>query len=149
MSDENIKLFDMYAGYAFEKLYKSFPLCIELIPNEELIQIHNKDTIDENKALVFCSTLLWLEKNGFIRIASTTPQNRSAVIPMVYSDFMCVELTLNGLNLLTSPTPQTLNKKSVGDEIAQKVKSGMFTEAGKIATRAMFEFGVKKVVGDV
>ena len=41
-----------------------------------------------------------------------------------------------------------INKKSVGDEIIEKVKSGMFSEAGKIATRAMFEFSIKKIAGE-
>jgi hypothetical protein len=145
--EKNIKLFDMYSGYIFEKLYKKFPLCVDFVPDNELEQIYSSDDIDEDNMLVFCSTLTWLERNSFIHIASSSPQNRKATMPMIYHSFSCVELTLDGLNLLTSPTPKTLSKKSVGDDIVEKVKSGMFGEAGRIATKAMFEYGIKKVTG--
>jgi len=145
---QNIKLFDMYSGYIFEKLYKKFPLCVDFVPESELKNIHNSDNFDEENALVLCSTLTWLERNKFIHIASSSPDNRNATMPMIYHSFSCVELTLNGLNLLTSPAPKTLSKKSVGDDIVEKVKSGMFAEAGRIATKAMFEYGIKKVTGE-
>jgi len=143
----NIKLFDMFAGYAFEKMYKSFPLCVEFKPQEDIATITPKKEISEHDMIVFGSTLLWLEHNGFIHIQSSFPDNRNPVSPLVYHEFYCVELTLKGLNLLTSHIPKTLEKKSVGDELITKVKSGMYTEAGKLATKAMFELGISKLEG--
>ncbi len=146
---ENIKIFDAYAGYIFEKIYKNFPLCVDFAPYKEIEAVDAAPGEEiERKVLIFCATILWLERNGFIRIAMSEPTNRNAVVPLIYRNFMCVELTIEGLNLLTSPAPKTLDKKSVGEEIVKKVKSGMFTEAGKIATKAMFEYGVKKVIGE-
>jgi len=142
--DENIKLFDTFAGYAFEKMYKAFPLCVEFQVEDDIKKIASIKSADEQINIIFSSTLIWLERNGFIHIHSSFPDNRNAIIPMVYQEFLCVELTLNGLNLLTSPVPKTLSKKSVGDEIVTKVKSGMYTEAGKLATKAMFEYGLNK-----
>ena len=146
--DENIKLFDTFAGFAFNKMYKAFPLCVEFKVNDDIKQIASIKNASEQTNIIFSSTLIWLERNGFIRIHSSFPDNRDAVVPMVYQEFLCVELTLDGLNLLTSPTPKTLNKNSVGEEIVTKVKSGMYTEAGRIATKAMFEYGIKKVTGE-
>jgi len=147
---KNIELFDAYAGYALERMYQKFPLCVDFIPKEEIARIDGESGDDtERRTLVFCATLLWLERNGFLRIALSEPTNRNAVVPMVYHQFICVELTIDGLNLLRSPTPKSISKKSVGDDIIDKVKSGLFTEAGRIATRAMFEYGIKKAIGEV
>ena len=143
--DKNIKLFDMFAGYAFEKMYKSFPLCVEFKPQEDIKTIKHTEDVSEYDNIVFGSTLLWLERNDFIHIQSSFPDNRDPVTPLVYHEFFCVELTLKGLNLLSSPIPKTLDKNSVGDELITKVKSGMYTEAGKLATKAMFDYSLRKL----
>ena len=143
----NIKLFDTYASYIFEKLYKNFPLCVDFNPRVEVKNLNIDNEIDdEEKAKIFSASMMWLERNGFISVKMTEPSNKNPIKPMIYSNIFCVELTIKGLNLLTSPAPKTLNKhKKLGEEIVEKVKQGAFLEAGREIIEAMFEFTIKRI----
>ena len=144
---DNIKLFDLYSSYIFDKLYKSFPKCINFSPPEEIHQEQDITTLEnKEKIIIFSETILWLEENDFIRIKSKIPNTQRPVEPIPFNAFICVRLSLKGLNLLTSPIPKSLNKrKKLGDEIVEHVKKGFFVEAGKLLTEAMFEFSKEKV----
>jgi len=151
---ENIKLFDTYSSYIFEKLYKEFPICVDFKPLEEVKIIddeiiQNTILIDldlAQKAKIFGASIMWLERNGFIAVKMTEPNNKNPIKPMIYSNIFCVELTIKGLNLLTSPAPKALNKhKKLGDEIVEKVKQGAFLEAGREIIEAMMEFASERI----
>ena len=89
--------------------------------------------------------MLWLTNNGFIDFKTSYPDSKRPAYPLEYSNFMCVSLTLKGLNLLTSPKPKSINKsKKLGEEIAEKVKQGSLLEAGKMLTENMFDFIIEK-----
>ncbi len=137
---DNIKLFDAYTAYVFQKIYENFPKCINFEPLKELKNIQDTTNFsEEEKGIIFCETMLWLEENGFLKIKNKIPPTDRPLEPMLYQGFYCVRLTIKGLNLLSLPKPKTFDKK-VGEEIISKVKQGLFTEAGKIITQSMFEF---------
>jgi len=155
---QNITFFDACCSYVFDKLYKNFPLCVDFKPEED-IEIIIEEIVkypervieldDEKKKKIFSTTILWLERNGFVRVHSTEPSNKNPIIPLVYRNIFCVELTIKGLNLLTSPIPKSLNKrKKLGDEIVEKVKQGAFLEAGREIIEAMFEFSIKRMTNE-
>lgn len=142
---DNIKAFDTYASYIFDKLYKHFPICANFEPKEEISEIEVSPNLKEIERIkLFSATLVWLEKNGFISITSSIPKDRTTAVVEYYS-FFCVELTVKGLNLLTSPTPKAINKtKRLGEEIVEKVKKGAYTEAGREIVEAMLDLISKK-----
>ena len=147
----NIKLFDTYSGYIFKRLYENFPKCVnfedvgkEVQSIEEEYGVLANLSLEE-KVIIFSETMLWLTNNGFIDFTHSYPNSKRPAQPMAYSNFLCISLTLKGLNLLTSPKPKSLNKhKKLGEEIVEKVKQGSLTEAGKLLTEGMFEFVIKK-----
>lgn len=154
---DNIKLFDTYSSYIFEKLYKNFPICVDFKPKEEIKIIDEEiiqhtmliDLDEEQKAKIFGASIMWLERNGFIAVKLTEPNNKNPIHPIIYFNIFCVELTIKGLNLLTSPAPKTLNKtKKLGDEIVEKIKQGAFIEAGREIVEAMFEFANKRITNE-
>ncbi len=142
---DNIKAFDAYASYIFNKLYQNFPICANFEPKEEIGDVDVSPQLgDVERIRLFSATLIWLEKNGFVRVTSTIPKERSTAVAEYYS-FFCVELTIKGLNLLTSPTPKSINKaKRLGEEIVEKVKKGAYTEAGREIVEAMLDLISKK-----
>ena len=153
----NIKLFDSYAGFIFNKVYSNFPKCVEINVTSDIqsaresdntLKIECENISDEEQNIIFTETIFWLTRNGFINYKTSEPDNRRPIEPMPYRMFYCVELTINGLNLLSSPTPKTFKVNSVGDEVIDSVKKGMYSEAGKVVTRAMFEFALKKFTGE-
>ena len=138
--NDNIKLFDIFASAILDKLYLSFPKCIEIHPDEEVkkllerLEKFNATNFTE-KTVIYAETLFWLKSNGYLDFAY--PKERPQ-IPTDIPQFDCVELTKEGLKVLKSPSPKTLRDDvSVGDEIADKIKSGMLSEAGKIALHAI------------
>ncbi|BAF69562.1 hypothetical protein [Nitratiruptor sp. SB155-2] len=153
---KNIQLFDLYSSYIFQRLYEEFPKCISIEPvDKELAEIDEKfadefkklniniDMFEKN--LIFSETILWLTNNGFITFSSSYPDTKRPVEPMPYQHFLCISLTLKGLNLLTSPKPKSINKhKKLGEEIVEKVKHGSLVEAGKMLTENMFDFVIRK-----
>ncbi len=153
---KNIELFDIYASYLFNKLYQEFPKCatidnvdkeIEAI-DEEFAEEFKKLNIQlpaEEKNIIFSETILWLTNNGFIDYKTSYPDTKRPAAPMPYGYFLCITLTIKGLNLLTSPKPKSISKhRKLGDEIVEKVKHGSLVEAGKMLTENMFEFVVRK-----
>ena len=152
----NIELFDIYASYLFNKLYEMFPLCvtIESVDKEvalidetfeEEFRKLNIQIEQEQKNIIFSETILWLTNNGFIDYKSSYPDTKRPAAPMPYQYFMCITLTIKGLNLLTSPKPKSINKhKKLGEEIVEKVKHGSLIEAGKMITENMFDFLITK-----
>ena len=153
---KNIELFDIYCSYIFEKLYASFPKCVSIEDlDNELEKIDedfedefkklNINTSREDKNIIFSETLLWLTNNGFLDFTDSYPNTKRPSSPMPYHHFLCITLTIKGLNLLTSPKPKSINKhKKLGEEIAEKVKHGSLLEAGKMITENMFDFIIKK-----
>ena len=150
----NVKIFDIFSGFIFDKLYSNFPKCIEIVVDEDVHKARAKDNslkvICENFSqsemnIIFSETMLWLTNNGFIRFKTSQPDRKRPAYPMEYTAFYWVELTINGLNLLKSPPPKTLSQTSVGDEIVASVKNGAYSEAGKIVTSAIFEFALTKL----
>jgi hypothetical protein len=139
---ENIKLFDGYSAYIFNQLYQNFPKCINFEPIKEIQNTHdNTEFSEEEKGVIFSETILWLEENELLKIKTKIPHSQRPVEPILFHQFLCVRLTIKGLNLLTSPKPKSIDKKQkLGEEIIQKVKQGLFVEAGKLVTEAMFEF---------
>ena len=148
---DNIKLFDLYSSYIFNELYKNFPKCsnfedidgivLNLEKENKEIQKIVRNMELEEKNMIFTETLLWLTNNGFIDFVASHPDSKRPAQPMPYLYFMCVSLTIKGLNLLNSPKPKNLNKtKKLGEEIYEKIKQGSFVEAGKILTDGMIEF---------
>ena len=149
---KNIELFDAYTGHLLKRLYENFPRCIEVKPDDEIATIRAssggaliESFDDEESRIIFAETVLWLTRNGFIEYRDSEPSTRRPYEPMPYRVFYCVELTIDGLNLLTSPKPKALKGKRVGDAIVEHVKKGAFVEAGKIATQTMFAYAVKKI----
>ena len=153
---DNIKLFDVYSSYIFEKLYKNFPKCVNfedidkivltLEKKDKSIQSLTEEMELKEKNIIFSETMLWLTNNGFIDFKTSQPDSKRPVQPVPYSFFMCVSLTIKGLNLLNSPKPKSLNKtKKLGEEIYEKIKQGSFIEAGKILTDGMFEFASERI----
>ncbi len=135
---DNILLFDLFSGIVFEKLYKNFPKCVHIETEKILKEFANElnefKNFDFNEqGIIFSETLYWLKNNNFIRFKET----HKRVEPLFVYDFFCVELTIKGLNLLKSPLPEIVNKKSLGDEIVENFKKGFFKEAGKIAAGAI------------
>ncbi len=156
MENANIKLFDIYCSYLFDKLYRSFPKCITINDlNKEIEQIdetyseefkkHNLNISQTEKNIIFSETMLWLESNKIVTYVDSYPKAKRPIEPMEFSYFMCISLTLKGLNLLTSPKPKSINKhKKLGEEIIEKVKGGSLVEAGRMITENMFDFIIKK-----
>jgi len=148
--NENIKLFDLYSSFIFNELYKNFPKCANFEDIDKIVLNLEKDgeikkiaqNIElEEKNIIFAETMLWLTNNGFINFVTSYPDSKRPAQPMPYFYFMCVSLTVKGLNLLNSPKPKSLNKtKKLGEEIYEKIKQGSFVEAGKILTDGMIEF---------
>ena len=147
-NNKNIEMFDIFASYIFEKTYKEFPKCINIEIQKELkILLDELDaslSFDE-KSIIFTESVLWLSNNGFIRYAH--PNIKRPIQPVAIESFMCVELTLKGLNLLKSPIPQTLTQKTVGNEIIEKFKEGSISEAGKLTMNAILSTGANKILG--
>ena len=155
---KNIKLFDIYSSYLFEKLYNSFPKCITIdtVDDEiEKIDENFKDELkklnlnisQEEKNIIFSETILWFTNNGFIDFTDSYPETKRPVESMSYQYFMCIILTIKGLNLLTSPKPKSISKhKRLGEEVTQMVKQGSLIEAGKLITENMFDFIITKGV---
>jgi len=153
---KNIELFDIYSSYLFNKLYQEFPLCVTIDNvdqevekiDEEFAEEFKKLNINlptEEKNIIFTETILWLTNNGFLDYKTSYPDTKRPATPMPYHYFMCITLTLKGLNLLTSPKPKSISKhKKLGDESVEKVKHGSLVEAGKMLTENMFEFMIRK-----
>ena len=153
---DNIKLFDLYSSFIFSELYKNFPKCINFEDIDKIVLSLEKDNKEiqritenmelEERNIIFSETLLWLTNNGFIDFAKAYPDTKRPILAMPYQYFMCVSLTIKGLNLLNSPKPKSLNKtKKLGEEIYEKIKQGSFIEAGKILTDGMFEFASERI----
>jgi len=152
---DNIKLFDLYSSFIFNELYKNFPKCIHFNDIDKIVLTLEKEEEIKNltqhldlkeKNIIFSETLLWLTNNGFIDFAKSYPDTKRPATAMPYQYFMCVTLTIKGLNLLNSPKPKALNKtKKLGEEIYEKIKQGSFLEAGKILTDGMFEFASERI----
>lgn len=136
----NIKLFDVFTSAILDKLYMSFPKCVEIVTEEEVRKLIERlkefdATSFTEKTVIFAETLFWLKSNGYINFSYPTKRPE---IPANISQFNCVELTKEGLRILKSPSPKALREDtSVGDEIADKLKAGMLNEAGKIALHAI------------
>lgn len=154
---DNIKLFDLYSSFIFSEIYKSFPKCVifedinKIVltlekDNKEIEKITDKLELEE-KNIIFSETLLWLTNNNFIDFTTAYPDTKRPAQPLPYMYFMCVSLTIKGLNLLNSPKPKSLNKtKKLGEEIYEKIKQGSLLEAGKILTEGMFEFTTERIL---
>jgi len=152
---DNIKLFDLYSSFIFNELYKNFPKCIHFNDIDKIVLTLEKEEEIKNltqhldlkeKNIIFSETLLWLNEEGFVKFKTSSPATTRPVEPIKYQFFMCVRLSLKGLNLLTSPKPKALNKtKKLGEEIYEKIKQGLFLEAGKILTDGMFEFASERI----
>ena len=146
----NIKIFDLYSSFIFNELYKNFPKCISFTDIDKVILELEKDNSIQNltqnlpleeKKILFSETILWLTNNNFIDFVNSHPSTKRPAQPIAYSNFLCITLTIKGLNLLNSPKPTSLNKtKKLGEEIYEKIKQGSFLEAGKMVTDGMFEF---------
>jgi len=138
--NDNIKLFDIFTSSILNNLYEHFPKCIEISPDEEVQKMIKrldafKGTNFTEKTVTYAETLFWLRSNKYIDFMH--PKDRPQ-IPANINQFDCVELTKEGLKLLKSPAPKALKAGvSVGDEIADKLKSGLLNEAGKIALNAI------------
>jgi len=140
--NDNIVIFDLMAASLFQTLYEAFPKCETVIP-ERIVKELGKDldrfeiSFDE-KTTILSETLFWLGANGFISFAY--PKERPE-IPTSITQFDCVELTLKGLSLMKSPLPRTVaTGRTTGDEIIDKFKSGLVSEAGRIAAKAILSF---------
>lgn len=156
MKKSNIQLFDIYASYLLNRLYEEFPVCVTIDSvDDEIASIDEKFSeefeklniqIDQDqKNIVFSETVLWLTNNGFIDFTNAYPDNKRPSAPMQYHYFLCMTLTIKGVNLLTSPKPKSISKhKKLGDEIMEKVRHGALLEAGKMLTENMFDFVVAK-----
>ena len=154
---DNIKLFDLYSSYVFNELYKNFPKCVNFEDIDKIVLELEKDNKDikkitenmelEAKNIIFSETMLWLTNNEFINFVTSYPDSKRPAQPIPYMYFMCVSLTLKGLNLLNSPKPKSLNKtKKLGEEIYEKIKQGSLIEAGKILTDGMLEFANERIL---
>ena len=137
--NENIKIFDTFSTSIFQKLYKNFPLCIVIVPSDEIKEFKEFKTSCDDLEIIFSESMYWLQSNDFIKFSY--PKERVET-PVAISEFNCVELTLKGLNILKSPTPQTLhNKRTLGEDILDKFKKGLIQEASKLTISAII--GVK------
>jgi len=152
----NIELFDIYASYMLNRLYEEFPVCVTVDNVDDEIAAIDEKFEEEFKKLniridrtqkniVFSETVLWLANNGFIDFTNSYPEDKRPSAPTPYSFFLCITLTIKGVNLLTGPKPKSINKhRKLGDEIMDKVRHGALIEAGKMLTENMFDFVVAK-----
>jgi len=140
MSD-NIKFFDSFTAIILDEIYKKFPLCIDLYTDEVINNLSDKiDTktqTEENLKVIFSETMSWLSVNDFISYKYPTT-NRPARTHKI-EKFLCITLSLKGLNLLKSPIPETIKDKTVGNELVALIKEGSIKKATEIVTSAILD----------
>jgi hypothetical protein len=86
MSRNNRDDFDQCAALVFNLLYKAFPIEIDVVVDELLVESYNEDKIDN-----YLATIRFLQREGFIRYQE-----------FYYNVFKGTVLTAKGLKVLDS-----------------------------------------------
>ena len=133
MADTNIDRFDRLTGAVFAKLYKSFPVGVDLdvmefskviLPSEDddelFCQIFSQDEF-------FNSTVVWLRDAGFITFSNTTLDNNMA--------YQC-RLTAKALQVLKS-TPESVGGVTLGGQLGNAVTQGTMEALKTVANEAL------------
>ena len=135
---ENIKIFDRAVLFYADKLYKEFPVCINLNLYEDKEEETFLDIrVNKTKLLFILSeTLFWLQENNFLTFEK--PDKRSLVNNIEpQCNFLCVRLTAKGVTILKTP-PSSLTKESLGEVIGEKlqtaIKEKLYSKIGDTVT---------------
>ncbi|MBR8461502.1 hypothetical protein KDE13_07615 [Campylobacter sp. faydin G-140] len=135
MENKNIELFNYYAGVLFARLIDEFPL-----PFDEKMANLLRDGIDFGDEIelikhnnIIYYTVIWLCDNGFIKVEQCTK-----------GGIMGAVLTHKGLEILKK-TPQSIDGKSLGDNLKQAVKIGK-EELIKTAVNKIFATSINILV---
>ncbi|WOE69111.1 hypothetical protein RZR97_08315 [Hydrogenimonas thermophila] len=122
---KNIELFDIAVLHFADKLYKNFPVCVNVDMYEEIKKEPFASVrMDEfKKALILSETVFWLEENGFLKFEHNTNRlNPSNLEPIPSQFFDCMRLTAKGLSILKAPPKAIEKKESMGEKIANDLQ---------------------------
>jgi hypothetical protein len=113
-----------------DTLYRKFPQTIPILKVVDLTDFGE----DKNKFRNFRSTLVFLQKEGFIRYGKEAGRETGM--------FPKVELTLKGLEVLNSVPAVLKEKKPLGEHIGKALKEGS-TELIKSLIQQVIHKGVE------
>jgi hypothetical protein len=140
----NIQLFDTYTAEIFKILYENFPVCKDIKPHEIVNSIEAKyeerpiGDIPMIERQICSSALHWLRDNNLISVYAPSKKTFTSSDDVSMDElFSCVVLTAKGLAVLKQVPKSIQEGASLGEEISDAVKKGMFSKASELVGVAL------------